>query len=183
MHPSLEKRLRGGLLAVGIGVGSLYLSGCATNNPALNAFMNYGVAPVIAAEAGRSQQTVIVNGSAVQDKFVSDPAKNVRFISAKEYSLKPNSPILFEDVRAEFFQDEQFNVVAYVDAGFMAKTRYVARDESGKVVTEATFPNTHTFFGYTYRPKELSPGAYTANFYRHEQYIGKVDFKVKPRLK
>ena len=62
MHPSLEKRLRGGLLAVGIGVGSLYLSGCATNNPALNAFMNYGVAPVIAADAGRSRQTVVVNG-------------------------------------------------------------------------------------------------------------------------
>jgi len=58
MHPSLEKRLRGGLLAFSIGVGSLGLSGCATNNPALNAFMNYGVAPVIAAEAGRSQVIV-----------------------------------------------------------------------------------------------------------------------------
>ena len=55
----ISKRLRGGLLAFGIGVGSLFATGCATNNPALNAFMNYGVAPVIAADAGRSQ--VIVN--------------------------------------------------------------------------------------------------------------------------
>lgn len=66
MHPRLEQRLKSGFLALGIGVGSLGLSGCATNNPALNAFMNYGVAPVIAAEAGRGQ--VIVNAPQIDSR-------------------------------------------------------------------------------------------------------------------
>ncbi|MSS74735.1 hypothetical protein EXS73_00770 [Candidatus Pacearchaeota archaeon] len=190
MHQSLEKRLRGGLLAVSIGVGSLLGSGCATNNPALNAFMNYGVAPILAADAGRSQQTVIVNAPGAsaqdpQDYLPKDYARGPWALYAAGY-CDENTVRSAKDIRNTFTEGETFYVL-----GKGPGTRYLrleVSDEQGKQVAAKEIdirsgPTNIARDGGFLRilGGTIPPGAYTIKMFDGRGLNSQGSFKVISR--
>ncbi len=195
MHPSLEKRLRGGLLAVGIGVGSLYLSGCATNNPALNAFMNYGVAPILAADAGRSQQTVIVNGGQPQENIAGVIQRSIlqgwRFVACEKWVDYDGNGRVSENELVGV--GNRFNVTQKIclvggNISPYFKTRelaYALFDEQQARIQSHSFAqdnSTGAMIKSDNTPGGLKPGKYTAVWFYRNEIKGKVAFEVVDSL-
>jgi len=191
MHPRLEQRLKSGFLALGIGVGSLGLSGCATNNPALNAFMNYGVAPVIAAEAGRSQQTVVVNGGQPQPNIATEIQKSIlqswRFVACEKWVDYDNNGAIsdseLEGVKNRFdITEKVFLVGGNISPYF--KTRELAyalfNDQQERIESHSFAQD--NFAGAMIKsdisPSQLKPGKYTAVWFYRNEIKGKVNFEI-----
>lgn len=154
MHPRLEQRLKSGFLALGIGVGSLGLSGCATNNPALNAFMNYGVAPVIAAEAGRGQVIVNENGEKPYQRgwrvFIT---KDIVF---DEYGFLKQAI----DPRTTFSKDESFYVGISNEQGLRQGFRAFFSSDGINWEMKGHSGTPVEFFSLKINSGELKPGSY-----------------------
>ena len=179
MHPSLEKRLRGGLLALGIGIGSLG-SGCATNNPALNALMNYGVAPILAADAGRSQQTVVVNGGQqVNSPQAWESFSFMSFDDLNGNSLADRNEL--RNVKDIFYSGENVFLGIYGSVS-VRKIGYDLFKDGVKIIentVHATHPlGTGSLTIPFIPPHLLFPGEYSVSWYGDGVFVGKHTFKV-----
>jgi hypothetical protein len=211
MHHTLEflaKRGKSFVLVGALGAGSLLHSGCATGNPAFDAFMNYGVAPVVAADAGRSRQTVIVNGNSsaprgqgetIYDNSGVSPLylkakrdvalmvkQNAFFrIGNKWVDLNNNGVIEAEEIenlQTSFTTRETIYLSGMNKQLPAVGWEYELRENSGKLVDSSTpvMKSTPSLgISSDYTPGKLGTGSYVATWNVHGTMVGQISFNVQ----
>jgi len=104
--------------------------------------MNYGVAPVIAADAGRSQQTVVVNGGQqtvhFQSPSISYPLNApLIFVDGKETRLMEHQlKTIYDSLVTKGRGAEKIEITSDADKGTMKVITY----DKGKILESNTIP-------------------------------------------